>query len=59
MSIFFFFFWGGGGGAGAQKNEYLFGYENFVNILWGFTKLDFLGDHFYAFYGLFLGQGTD
>ena len=27
---------------GFQKNEYLFGYENFVDIFWVITKLDYI-----------------
>ena len=59
-----FFFWGGGGGfkvlnfnilGGFQKNEYVLGFENFVDIFWGSSQnwTKFRG-HFYAFYGLFL-----
>ena len=33
--LFFFFFGGGGGG---EAN--IFGYENFVDIFWGHSKLD-------------------
>ena len=36
-----------GGGGGVQKNEYCFGYEDFVDIFWVITKKDW-------FYGLFL-----
>ena len=33
--IFFFFFFGGGGG---QKNEYFWGYEDFVDIFGGLSQ---------------------
>ena len=32
--LFIFFFWGGG----VQRNEYFFGYEDFVDIFWGSSQ---------------------
>ena len=40
---------------GFQKNEYTFGYEDFVDIFWGSSQnWAIIRGHFYAFYGLFL-----
>ena len=36
--FFFFFLGGGGGGGGVQKNEYFWGYEDFVDIFGGSSK---------------------
>ena len=46
---------------GFQKNEYFWGYEDFVDI-WGggvSQNLTIFRGHFYAFYGVFLGQCTE
>ena len=41
----FFFFWGG-----VQKNEYSFGYEDFVHVTLGSSQnWAIFRDHFYAF----------
>ena len=34
---------------GFQKNEYSFGYEDFVDILGGYHKIGLYRGHFYAF----------
>ena len=54
----YFFFWGGGGGV--QKNEYFWGYEDFVDFLGVITKfglyLGVISMHFRVF---FYGQGKE
>ena len=47
ISLFiYFFFWGGG----VQKNEYFFGYEDFVDIFWGSSQnWTIFRGYFYAF----------
>ena len=41
---------------GFQKNEYILGYEDFVDIIFGGSSQNWtgFGGHFYAIYGLFL-----
>ena len=61
-SFLIFFFFGGGGGKnfefqyfrGFQKNENIFGFEDFVNIVWGHHKiglyLGVISMHFSVFF---------
>ena len=45
-----FFFWGGGG----QKNEYFFGYEDFVDIFGGHHKIGLYLGVIFCIFGSFL-----
>ena len=39
---------------GFQKNEYFWGYEDFVDIFWVITKLDYIKGPFQCIFGSFL-----
>ena len=39
---------------GFQKNEYFWGYEDFVDIFWGHNKLDYIKGSFLCILGSFL-----
>ena len=39
---------------GFQRNEYVLGYEEIVDIFGVITKLDYFGGHYFKFWGFFL-----